>query len=74
MTTLNLNRESKGYYTASAGNIQIKLCNPRISNGFGTNEWQLLIETKECEELFNGFFDTKKQASITGAEWIQTYL
>ena len=71
MTTLNLKKIHKGIYTLAVEHetIEIDLSNPYSSNGFGTNEWQLIITVKE-EIVYNFWFKTKKLASISGANWI----
>jgi len=71
MITLNLKRKHKGVYEVEAGEILVSVSNPRIANGFGTNEWQLqIIDKTDWTNLLNDSFATKAEASQFGARWI----
>jgi hypothetical protein len=67
--TLNLKKISKAEYGVSAGNVNIKVCNPYKSNGMGSNSWSLYIEV-EGVEVENSYFDTKRQAVEAGTRWV----
>tara|TARA_R110002072_G_scaffold256167_3_gene415009 strand:- start:744 stop:959 length:216 start_codon:yes stop_codon:yes gene_type:complete len=69
--TLSLNRVAKGYYENNVGVIRISLNNPYIYLGEGSNSWQLTIEV-DGDELVSEYFDTKKQASTFGAQFINS--
>ena len=68
---LNLYRVSKGDYENNSGDVRISLNNPFIMLGEGSNAWQLTIEVAG-EELVSQYFDTKKQASTFGAQFINS--
>ena len=71
MATLNLKRKLKGNYEAESENIIIRITNPYAMLGIGTNMWEMTIEEKSTGiELFHDWFDTKKDASKFGAEWV----
>lgn len=65
MTTLNLNKQSKGYYSKRIGNVEITVSNPLISCGMGANEWQGFINdwsnSDEEFNVFKVFASTKKE-------------
>ena len=69
--TLNLYRVSKGDYENNSGDVRISLNNPFIMLGEGSKAWQLTIEVAG-EELVSQYFDTKKQASTFGAQFINS--
>ena len=75
MTTLNLKRKFKSHYEISEGGLTITVINPFKSNGMGSNSWNITIEFysgKDSEYVYvSEYFDTKKQASIFGAKWVQ---
>lgn len=70
---LKLNRESKGIYTNQVGDLIVDLSNPKLSNGFGNNFWELIITYKE-EEIYHETFSTKYQALESGGWWIENEL
>ena len=72
MRTLALNRKYKGIYEVQNEDILISISNPYAANGgMGTNSWETIIECKKTgEELIHEWFDTKKQASEFGADWV----
>jgi len=69
--TLNLNRVAKGYYQNNVGAIRISLNNPYIYLGEGSKAWQLTIEVSGVE-LISEYFNTKKEASQFGANFINS--
>mgnify|MGYP003625790612 FL=1 len=69
--TLNLNRVDKGYYQNNIGSIRISINNPYIYLGEGSNAWQLTIEVAGTE-LVSEYFNTKKEASQFGANFINS--
>jgi hypothetical protein len=73
MTTLNLNKKSKGSYFVSANNIYITIENPLICVGMGSNAWQLVIEISE-NQVLNEYFPTKKEANLFAANWVNENL
>ena len=72
MITLNLKRKHTGIYEVETEEILISISNPHSSGGMGSNEWQLVIEDKTDgdKELVNEWFETKKEASQFGANWV----
>lgn len=70
---LKLNRESKGIYTNQVGDLIVDLSNPKLSNGFGNNFWELVI-TYKGEEIYHEYFSTKDQALKSGGWWIENEL
>ena len=77
MLTLNLKRKYKSHYGVSMGDLTIDVVNPFRSNGIGSNSWNVVIEFyngNEDEYIYiNEYFDTKKQASIFGAKWVENH-
>ena len=75
MTTLKLKRKFKSHYSLSQGGLNIDLVNPFKSNGMGSDSWNIVIEFYNGNEedyiYINEYFETKKEASIFGAKWIQ---
>jgi len=75
MKTLNLKRKFKSHYEISQGGLTITVVNPFKSIGMGSNSWNIIIEFYNGNEedyiYVNEYFDTKKQASIFGAKWVQ---
>ena len=69
--TLNLKRVGNGYYERNIGDVRISLSNPFVYLGEGSEAWQLWIEV-EGTVLLNEWFDTKKQASKFGAQFINS--
>lgn len=78
MTTLNLKRKFKSHYEVSEGGLTITVVNPFKSNGMGSDAWNIVIEFYNGNEddyiYISEYFDTKKQASIFGAKWVQENL
>tara|TARA_R100000541_G_scaffold58435_1_gene69686 strand:- start:696 stop:923 length:228 start_codon:yes stop_codon:yes gene_type:complete len=75
MTTLALTRKFKGTYGVENESIFISLSNCFRANGCGTNSWELIIEDKiSGKELLHEWFDTKKEASLFGADFIMDNL
>ena len=78
MTTLNLKKKFKSHYEVSQGDLNITVVNPYKSNGMGSDAWNLVIEFyngNEDEYIYiSEYFDTKKQASISGAKWVKQNL
>lgn len=75
MITLALTRKFKGTYEAENESTFISLSNCYSANGCGSNSWELVIEDKiSGEELLHEWFDTKKQASLFGAEFVMNNL
>ena len=73
MITLSLNIKSKGYYSKEVGSTRIELSNPSVCAGSGSNAWQLII-TEEDVELFNEWFNTKKEAMKAGTKFVTNNL
>jgi len=78
MTTLNLKRKYKSHYGLSHGGLTINVVNPFKSNGMGSDSWNIIIEFYNGNEqdyiYISEYFETKKQASIFGAKWVQENL
>ena len=78
MTTLNLKRKYKSHYWLSHKGLTIDVVNPFKSNGIGSNSWNIVIEFYNGDEnkyiYISEYFDTKKQASIFGAKWVENNL
>lgn len=70
---LKLKRKSKGIYNNQVGDLVVELSNPKLSNGFGNNFWELIITYKE-EEIYHEIFSTKDQALKSGGWWIENEL
>lgn len=70
---LKLNKKSKGIYTNEVGDLFVELSNPKLSNGFGNNFWELIITYKE-EEIYHETFTTKDQALTSGGQWVENEL
>tara|TARA_R110001592_G_C12648519_1_gene701048 strand:+ start:87 stop:302 length:216 start_codon:yes stop_codon:yes gene_type:complete len=69
--TLNLKRVGNGYYERNIGDVRISISNPFVYLGEGSKAWQLWIEV-EGNVLLDEWFDTKKQASKFGAQFINS--
>tara|TARA_R110002153_G_scaffold1484_1_gene7644 strand:- start:47 stop:262 length:216 start_codon:yes stop_codon:yes gene_type:complete len=69
--TLNLKRVGNGYYERNIGDVRISISNPFVHLGEGSKAWQLWIEV-EGNVLLDEWFDTKKQASTFGAQFINS--
>jgi len=67
-TTLQLQKQSRGYYTNTVGPITITVSDSSIVTG-GKPQWQITIEDK-VEILFNEFGRTKKEVVQLGVQWV----
>ena len=66
--TVNLKKQSAGYYTNSAGSISITVSTPAAVCG-GKVDWQLIV-TVESKIVIDTWFDTKKEACQFATEWL----
>ena len=78
MTTLKLKKYSKANYGINFGDLSIKVVNPYKSNGMGSDAWNIVIEFYNGRDedyiYVSEYFETKKQASIFGAKWVENNL
>ncbi len=74
MTTLALKRKSKANYEVKSDDLTITVENPFKSTGMGSNAWNITIELDNGNDddyiFVSEYFDTKKQASQWGADWV----
>ena len=74
MKTLKLKRKYTASYEFKDGNLTIKIVNPFKANGIGSDAWNIVIEHYNGNDddyvYISEYFDTKKQASIFGANWL----
>jgi len=75
MKTLNLSRKFKSHYELKCEGLTITVINPFLSDGIGSKSWNIVIEFYngiESDYIYiSEYFETKKQASIFGARWIE---
>ena len=78
MTTLRLKRKYKAHYGLTHGALTIDVVNPFKANGMGSDAWNIVIEFyngNESDYIYvSEYFDTKKDASIFGAMWVENNL
>lgn len=65
MNTLNLNRQSRGYYHKRVGSIEVTVSNSFVVTGLGSDLWEATICDISREDdciLFRDFASTKREA------------